>query len=279
MRAIPGACLLAAALAAAAAAEPLETKKRLESEAERNPFAILPHRPSYLLPWSYNTNPSRRSPGDGRRPFQHAETKFQISFRMPLWKEIAGRPLSLNASYTQLSFFQVYRQGASTPFRGTDYEPELFLVHELRRPALGLELRRATLGFDHHSNGSDEFSRSWNRLYAEFLFTRGGLAVSFKPWWRIPELKGDDNPQISRYYGNGELSARFKRGNLVASGMLRNNLRLKGNKGAGELGLSGPLLRQLRWYAQYYNGFGESLVDFDRPVQRIGVGVLVGEWL
>ena len=76
------------------------------------------------------------------------------------------------------------------------------------------------------------------------------------------------------------MRARYKFGSKVASGLWRNNLRAVGsNKGAGELGLSGPLIRQLRWYLQYFDGYGESLIDYNHADQRFGAGVLFGEWL
>ena len=43
-------------------------------------------------------------------------------------------------------------------------------------------------------------SRSWNRLYARTSAIKGNWIVEFKPWWRIPESKkDDDNPDIKKY--------------------------------------------------------------------------------
>lgn len=250
-----------------------------------NPFGVVPHRPNYLLPYSYNAHPNQAafSSQSGGKSLQKAEAKFQISFRVPLWKNIFGREIHLYAAYTQLSYWQVYNNQASAPFRETNYEPEGFVAFLTHYNVFGLDNRAILLGAAHQSNGrgAGEQSRSWNRVYAEFLLNRGGFVLSLKPWWRIPEPpSGDNNPDIEKYMGYGEVRARYKYGSQVASLLLRNNFRGRSaNKGAMELGWSGPLIRQLRWYVQYFNGYGESLVDYDHASQRIGAGVLFGEWL
>lgn len=265
---------------------PLESKLRMEDAVEaNNPFGVAPHRPNYLLPYSYNATPNQeafRGQSNGKS-LQKAEAKFQLSFRVPLWKNFLGREIDFYAAYTQLSYWQVYNNRASSPFRETNYEPEGIVAFLTHYNVFGLDNRAIFLGVAHQSNGRGmgEQSRSWNRLYAEFILNRGGFVLSLKPWWRIPEKPSDDNnPDIEKYLGYGEIRARYKIGSQVASLLLRNNFRGNGaNKGAVELGWSGPLVRQLRWYVQYFNGYGESLVDYDHASQRVGAGVLFGEWL
>jgi phospholipase A1 len=265
---------------------PLESKLRMEDAVEaNNPFGVVPHRPNYILPHSYNTSPNQAAfrSQSGGKGLQKSETKFQISFRVPIWKNIAGREIHLYAAYTQLSYWQVFNRQASAPFRETNYEPEGFVAFLTQYDVFGMNNRAIFLGAAHQSNGRGvgEQSRSWNRVYAEFLLNRGGFVLSLKPWWRIPEpASSDNNPNIEKYMGYGEVRARYKRGSQVASLLLRNNFRGRGaNKGAVEVGWSGPLVRQLRWYVQYFNGYGESLVDYNHASQRVGAGVLFGEWL
>jgi len=265
---------------------PLENKRSMEAAVEtNNPFGIVPHRPNYLLPYAYNTSPNQdafRSQSKGRS-MQKGETKFQLSFRLPVWKNIFGQDIHLHAAYTQLSFFQAYNTAASSPVRESNFEPEAILSFLTHKNLLGLENQGISLGAVHQSNGlgTADLSRSWNRVYAEFVLNRGRFVLSLKPWWRIPEPAAtDNNPDIEKYLGYGELRARYKWGSQVASLLVRDNFRGGGaNKGAVELGWSGPMVRQLRWYVQYFNGYGESLVDYNHANQRIGAGVLFGEWL
>jgi len=62
--------------------------------------------------------------------------------------------------------------------------------------------------------------------------------------------------------------------------MLRNNLRTD-NKGALQLDWSVPLSmcnNKVSFYIQYFNGYGESLLDYNSSSNRIGAGIMVTDW-
>jgi phospholipase A1/A2 len=61
--------------------------------------------------------------------------------------------------------------------------------------------------------------------------------------------------------------------------MFRNNLRIPDNKGAIDLGWAFPLMRSLKGYIQYFNGYGESLLDYNYPVSRVSFGISFSDWL
>ena len=62
--------------------------------------------------------------------------------------------------------------------------------------------------------------------------------------------------------------------------MLRNNLRVNDvNRGAVELGWSYPVTPKVRAYVQFFNGYGESLIDYDNSLNRIGFGVMLNDWI
>jgi phospholipase A1 len=244
-------------------------------------FSLRTHRQNYFLPLTYNSNPNRDTYDDaGENKPSNIEVKFQLSFKVLLWEKIFWDNGDLFFGYTQLSFWQLYDKKLSSPFRETNYEPEVFFKFDTDFNFLGLTNRLITIGFNHESNGkSGDLSRSWNRIFAIIAADRGNFAIALKPWYRIPEDDDDDdNPNIEKYMGYGELFGAYRLKGHVFSFMFRNNLR-QNNRGAVELGWSYPIVNNLRLYAQYFNGYGESLVDYDHSVNRIGVGVMLNDWL
>ena len=92
---------------------------------------------------------------------------------MKLWEDILGTNMDLWAAYTQLSFWQVYNTEFSSPFRETNYEPEILLNYRTDTDLWGLRSRFIQVGLNHQSNGRGRpLSRSWNRFMANFGFER-----------------------------------------------------------------------------------------------------------
>ncbi|MCL1036093.1 phospholipase A [Shewanella submarina] len=255
------------------------------------PFVIIPHKVNYILPVTYdpspNTVPYEQEFADTNGELDQFEAKFQISFKLPLWYNVFGDNGHLFFAYTNQSWWQVYNKDISSPFRETNHEPELFMLFNNDWEVFGMTNSFWGVGAVHQSNGkSGNLSRSWNRLYGTMIFDAGDLAVGTKVWWRLPEdakeypgdPRGDDNPDINRFMGNFELTAVYGLGKQRYSMMLRNNLR-RDNKGAIELTWSYPILGNLRVYAQYFNGYGESLIDYNASTQRIGIGLALNDLL
>jgi phospholipase A1 len=260
----------------------LEQRLAKERDLARRAFAVIPHRPNYILhTYSHEPNVTPFLAEDPQTDFQHQELKFQISLRIPLYNRMFGENGDLWFGYTQLSFWQAYNWARSAPFRETNYEPELGLSFHTDFSLLGLKHRLLTFGFAHQSNGRNEpLSRSWNRLWASFQVERGNFVLAFKPWYRIPESSAHDgNPDILDYSGRAELRSSYKYGEQVLSFMLRNNLLGAENRSGYELGWSFPFSRHIKGFMQLYNGYGESLIDYDVRTRRVGLGVLVEDWL
>ncbi|TFH85575.1 phospholipase [Billgrantia azerbaijanica] len=250
-------------------------RRQLEEESTRNPLAITAHRRNYLLPISYNRSPSNEafetvtngySPGD-------VEMKYQFSVKVNIAEDLFGEQGDLHFGYTQRSWWQAYNGDASSPFRETNYEPEVFLSFDNAWDVLGWTNVNNRVAFNHQSNGqSGELSRSWNRVYLESLFRRGDWALAFAPHWRVPESEDeDDNPDIHRYMGYGDVTlAKRLEGDAEASLMVRGNPSA-GNMGA-QVDYSWPLFGNIRGHVQYYHGYGESLIDYDHRNQRLSLG-------
>ncbi len=254
---------------------------------ENNPFVLTAHRPNYLLPLTYNANPNKTPYAGLEGELQNLEVKFQLSLKFQVARGILGKNSLLFFAYTNQSYWQAYNSEFSSPFRETSHEPEMFVLLPQNWSLFGLRNRVIALGLNHQSNGRPGIqSRSWNRLYASFIFERHNMVFSFRPWHRIPEEKktdasdpsGDDNPHIEEYFGHGEFRTIYKHGQHTFSLMLRNNLDTP-NRGAVELGWSFPMGDRLKGYVQYFNGYGESLIDYDTRVNRLGVGIALTDWL
>ena len=121
--------------------------------------------------------------------------------------------------------------------------------------------------------------RSWNRVMVDFVLERDDTYLSIKPWWRIPEKREkDDNLDIEDFLGNFELRLVQKMEDHSLGMKLRNNLS-RDNKGAIQLDYTFPLNKRLRGYLQLFNGYGESLIDYNHYSRSIGVGIMLTDWL
>ncbi|MGO2391036.1 MULTISPECIES: phospholipase A [unclassified Halomonas] len=257
------------------ALEDLSERRLLEQESSQNPFSITTHRTNYLFPVSYNANQNRENFRNITEDasVDSVELKFQFSAKVNLAEQVFGNYGDVFFGYTQRSWWQAYNTDASSPFRETNYEPEIFIDFNNAWSALGWVNTLNRVSFNHQSNGrSDPLSRSWNRVYLESTFQRGDWAFTVAPHWRVPESQeDDDNPDIERFMGYGDIRlAKRLNNNHEMSGLLR------GNPSAGNYGTqidySWPAFNTLRAHVQYYYGYGESLIDYDNRVHRLSIG-------
>ncbi len=263
----------------------LEKRLIQEKSVEDNEFVITPYLPNYLLFAAYNSADVNTTPFEEAFPgediqLDNTEVKFQISFKFPVVKNLFGDNGDLYAAYTNRSFWQLYNKN-SAPFRETNHQPEFWLRFYNDWEFLGFRNVINDFGIVHQSNGrSNVLSRSWNRIYARFVFERQNLAFAIQPWYRIEEdPDDDDNPDIEDYMGNFEFLGAYKAGKHTFSLMFRNNLDFDRNRGAAQLDWSFPIHGHLRGYVQWFNGYGESLIDYNENVNSIGMGIKLTDWL
>ena len=225
------------------------------------------HKPMFLLPYTF-------SPAyDGR----NTEVMFQLSFKQRLF----GIPLY--AAYSQKSFWQAYNTHDSAPFRETDYNPELFYRYIPADRERWYHLG-ADFGFEHESNGKAlPDSRSWNRFYAAIFQAEDDHLIYWKWWYRLPENDSipatdpqrDDNPHIGTYYGYSELTYEQQ---LFGRQLLRAMVRYNPVTGKGAVNLqytipNKPSDPDFFWMLYMWQGYGEDLLNYNRSIFRIGVGV------
>jgi outer membrane phospholipase A len=247
----------------------------------------------------------------GSRDRLNARFQFSFKYRMfepglesdPWFQQL---PRELYGAYTQTSIWDL--EGFSKPFYDTSYKPTVFLLHEFARPA-GSDLAYSVqFGVQHESNGKGggpadvspasglgspgtaarhpSDSRSVNSLYLapkirwmndEGLFFEAASRASL--YTQI-----DENPDLPRFRGYVEVSLRagYDRG-FQLSAHLRGHPQ---GHGSGEINATWPAIetplfkyivpRTLGGYAQlqYFNGYGESLLDYDvrrRDQLRFGI--------
>ena len=224
------------------------------------------HRPMYLLPYTYSPDYSGRN----------AEVVFQISAKQRLFGS------NFYFGYTQQSFWQLYNRKNSSPFRETVYNPELF--YRWVADVDWLKDWGVDGGFEHQSNGKSlPDSRSWNRLYVAPFLVRGKTLYYAKFWYRLPEkekssptdAEGDDNPDIQRFYGYGEFQIQRQ---LFTNHLAHATLRANPATGKGSLAFNYSIPSSdgsVFYCLNFFSGYGESLIDYNRSITRIGLGVMM----
>lgn len=236
------------------------------------PFGLGFHEPMYFLV-------------GGKNP---VSARFQFSFKYRIFDdrgvvaETVPFARGLYFGFTQTSLWDL--QSDSKPFRDSSFRPTLFYAWNLFDPADRGSLV-LSMGYEHESNGKDDSpSRSIDTVFARAdlrYFLNGGpvyVGVAPKIWHYLDR---EDNPDIARYRGYGELGLRIGRDD----GLMLNALVRRGtaNKMGTQLDLSYPLRTSVFSgvgafiHLQAYKGYGETLLDYDvrrEPQYRIGISLV-----
>lgn len=265
----------------------LDSRWELAKDSKLGVFNFRAYKPVYLLPafWSSDPNvlpssPNPRNTVTDPQALKDIEAKFQISFKTKAVENLFGDNGDIWLGYTQSSRWQVYNAEDSRPFRETNYEPEVLLVFRNNYHLLGWSGRMLGIGLNHQSNGrADPFSRSWNRVMVNIGLDRENWALMLRPWWRISDGNDDDNPDIEDYMGRGDLTLVHRRGGHEFSLMARHSLR-SGDRSHGALQFDWgfPIRNTLRGHVQIFDGYGESLIDYNHRATYIGLGISLLEW-
>ena len=244
-----------------------------------NKYSLFAHKRTFILPISYTDKPSQdiyapvtALQNNVNEPYyQNLETEFQISFFVPIVRKLALSDWDLNFAYTHHSWWQFYNTGWSKPFRETNYTPEIFFryLQKSELKIFGLKLLGYDLGYMHQSNGQTQLlSRSWDRLYARATLTSDEYMLTLTAWARMPEVGPDDNPEILKYMGLGEV--------LLQKNINDHSLEAKvavSEFANFEMNYSYPWKEGFRWFVSVRTGTGHSLIEFDRGSNRIAMGI------
>ncbi|MCR4941935.1 MAG: phospholipase A [Campylobacter sp.] len=227
-------------------------------------FGIKTYELNYFQPITYTKNP----PDKTRKK---AETKFEFSAQKEIINNFFGFGEAVSVAYSQTSWWQTLKE--SSPFRESNYRPEIFITAPIN---FGYEpLRYLKFGLIHESNGRDgENSRSWNRFYFVANFQEGKLSIMPRIWTRVGDLS--DNKNIRSYIGNADIKLKYRYGKHGFEGMFRSNLHLdKTQRGAVQFGYLYEMFSGVNLYLSYFNGYGESLIDYNRHTSKVGLGIAI----
>lgn len=252
-----------------ASLDPIEDKTTNSTIAQilSSSFNIYAYNDNYFLPLSHDMK--------AKADRKQNESKFQISIKKPISYDFFGLNETINFGYTQTSWWQTYAD--SMPFRESNYRPEIFMVIPTKLLD-NTPFKAYKIGLLHESNGQGELkSRSWNRIYAEGYLQLHNLFIIPKIWYRLPEEeKNDDNPDIEDYLGYGDLSFFYAYKEHTFKLLLRDNMKFDANnKGYAELNWTFPLpnSKNTFGFVQLSSGYGDSLIDYDKEINRISFGI------
>lgn len=278
----------------------------LEKLSAKETFQLRAYRPISLSVSGadrVNTQPSSPTNGSAANAtaYNASEMKINLSVRTKLASGLLHRsdqPLSDSIwfGYTQQSYWQLFNSGLSRPFRATDHEPELIYVFGHNRPLVGgWTYRMSGAGLVHQSNGQSlPLSRSWNRAYVMAAMdnnTASGnrFTLQAKAWQRLPEKSSkDDNPDISSFIGRAELAGTWSFDTGAANDATTHSLGLTlrhSLRSAGRGSVRMEYLRSLgdansglRFHAQLFSGYGDSLIDYNQRRTVLSLGLSLVDW-
>ncbi|MFR9166765.1 MAG: phospholipase A [Dysgonomonas sp.] len=202
----------------------------------------------------------------------NSDAKFQISFMQRVTNSVLPFNTYLFITYTQLAYWDIYKE--SFPFGDINFNPTLgigkVLSHNNRF------LGTVFFQLEHESNGKDkEDSRSWNKISLGTILTLNRhWNVQGKLW--IPLVDGENNKNIASYKGWGHFGVDYNNRRL--------NLGLLLTKRAGKffdhnvtINFSYRIFKKenQHLFVEYYNGYGENLLFFNKYHHRIRIGFVI----
>ena len=202
----------------------------------------------------------------------NADAKLQVSFKMRLHKNAMPFNTFLFFIYTQKSFWNIYLD--SSPFVETNYNPSLSLARSMfRNKKLNGVL---STQLEHESNGMGGIeSRSWNCFSVSYFGVPNKKLRYFVKAW-CPFLYSDNN-DLMQYIGYSEarLSWVTRNSRLIFDVTFRKTPALdwRGNLQL-ECSWQPFKLETFHLFAQWWEGYAESLLHYQESTSRVRIGVV-----
>ena len=251
---------------------------------QKGTFRLVSYKPIYVTAGRISNNPNEKPKSENpiytandAEDFNTIEAKFQLSFKTKVIQGLFWNKGDVWIGYTQQAHWQVYNKNISRAFREINYEPEIIFRYPIQLKVVGGEIKSIGFALNHQSNGRDlPLSRSWNRIIFHIGYEIDDWIITFNPWIRTSDNE-DENPNITKFIGNGEIniSYNYNRHEFYAIATHPFN-QLKG--GNIQLNYVFPMKGHLRGHIQFFNGYGETLIDYNHRQTTIGIGVSFANW-
>lgn len=204
----------------------------------------------------------------------NTDIKFQISIQQRLTRSTLPFGTYLYLFYSQKCWWNVLEN--SMPMVDLNFNPGIGLAKPLfvKNRYVG----KVTLMAEHESNGRDGLaSRSWNKIsLAASIMIDPQVTVHGKVW--IPIVDGQNNRDILDYSGIYHVGTEFTSRNrrFTASVVLvkRRGWKLNYNT-IIELGYRIFRRDNQFLFLQFYNGYGECMLDYNQFRSRVRVGIVI----
>ena len=199
--------------------------------------------------------------------------KFQLSISQRLTKSILPFNTYLFMQFTQKTIWNIMEE--SLPMRDLNFNPGIgfghLIVHQNKY------IGRGFLMIEHESNGKDSLSsRSWNKIsFGTSIMISKRLNVQTKFW--IPIVDGENNRDIVRYNGFGHIGLNYISKNDRIRADVLATWRSRSFSFNTQWELSVKLTNKVNQFLfiQYYNGYGENLLDYNKFKSVIRVGFVI----
>ncbi|MCI5784151.1 MAG: phospholipase A [Bacteroidales bacterium] len=205
---------------------------------------------------------------------ENSDVKFQISMQIRLTNTTLPWNTYLYFYYTQKVFWHVLEE--SLPMTDLNFNPGIGLAKPLFSD--GRYIGKLSMQLEHESNGKDgDASRSWNRVtFGANIMIDRTLMVHGKVW--IPIIDGENNKDILDYCGIYQIGTQVMSENQKWAGSVI-LVKRRGWKPNYNIitEISYRFSKHSDWslFAQYYCGYGEGLLDYNKHVSKIRAGIVI----
>lgn len=210
----------------------------------------------------------------GQKPTgANSDVKFQLSIAQRLTKSKLPFDTYLFIQFTQKAFWNVFQK--SLPMRDLNFNPGIGLGHLIihHNKFIG----KGYLMLEHESNGKDSTaSRSWNRVtLATAIVLNKNWEAQFKTW--IPIVDGKYNKDLLKYNGIFQLAANYRTDNkrFNCGVILTKRKTWLSFNTQIELSYKFNNNENQYFFLQYYNGYGENLLDYNKFKSMVRIGFVI----